>query len=88
MGWKTNYRSIYYANAPEPETPVLTVHDTALLVIDVQNTYLQRPDRAALSSAEQAEYDLWTPFHDRMHDQVIPRTAALRSSVGSTGPPR
>ena len=85
MSWKTNYRSIYYANAPEPETPVLTVHDTALLVIDVQNTYLQRPYRAALFSAEQAEYDLWTPFHDRMHDQVIPRTAALLASARAAG---
>ena len=54
MTWKTDYRSIYYANAPEPETPVLTVRDTALLVIDVQNTYLQRPDRATLSMAERA----------------------------------
>ena len=85
MGWKTNFRSIYYANAPEPDTPVLTVRDTALLVIDVQNTYLQRPDRAALSVAEQAAYDLWTPFHDRMQTQVIPRTAALLATARAAG---
>ena len=77
MGWKTNYRSIYYADAPEPETPVLTHGETAILVIDVQNTYLERPDRAGLSPRAQAAYDAWTPFHHRMHTQVIPRTAAL-----------
>lgn len=77
MSWKTAYRSIYYAEAPEPEDPILSPRDTAILVIDVQNTYLQRPDRAGLSPAEQAHYDLWTPFHDRMRDQVIPRTKEL-----------
>jgi biuret amidohydrolase len=77
MSWKTNYRSIYYENAPEPETPVLTVADTALLIIDVQNTYLERPDRTSLSPQDQTQFDRWTPFHDRMHNQLIPRTAAL-----------
>ena len=45
MSWKTSYRSIYYAGAPEPDDLVLPVKETALLVIDVQNTYLERPDR-------------------------------------------
>ncbi len=85
MSWKTAYRSIYYANAPEPETPVLRPSETALLVIDVQNTYLERPDRSRLSAAEQAQYDLWTPFHDRMHGQVIPGTAALLASARAAG---
>ena len=85
MSWKTAYRSIYYTDAPAPETPVLTVRDTALLVIDVQNTYLVRPDRATLSPAEQAGFDAWTPFHDRMHAQVIPRTAALLKAARAAG---
>jgi nicotinamidase-related amidase len=85
MNWKTAYRSIYYATAPEPETPVLNPAETAILVIDVQNTYLHRPDRASLPPAEQAQYDVWTPFHDRMHTQVIPRTAALLASARAAG---
>ncbi|MDT8855506.1 cysteine hydrolase family protein [Paracoccaceae bacterium Fryx2] len=85
MSWKTAYRSIYYATAPEPETPVLRPAETALLVIDVQNTYLARPDRATLSPVEQAQYDLWTPFHTRMHTQVIPRTAALLAQARAAG---
>ena len=85
MSWKTAYRSIYYATAPEPDTPVLNPAETALLVIDVQNTYLERPDRATLSPADQAQYDLWTPFHDRMHAQVIPRTAALLGRARAAG---
>ncbi len=77
MSWKTRHRSIYYAGAPEPEDLDLNPAETALLVIDVQNTYLERPDRATLGPAERASYDAWTPFHDRMHNLVIPRTAEL-----------
>lgn len=85
MSWKTSFRSIYYATAPEPETPVLNPAETALLVIDVQNTYLERPDRAGLSPQDQAQFDLWTPFHSRMHQQVIPRTAALLAQARARG---
>jgi nicotinamidase-related amidase len=77
MTWKTDFRSIYYDGAPEPEDPDLGWKDTALLVIDVQNTYLERPDRAALAPADQVRFDAWTPFHERMRDKVVPRTADL-----------
>lgn len=79
MSWKTAYRSIYYQGAPEPEDMDLAPAETALLVIDVQNTYLARPERAFLSPAEQVRYDAWTPFHERMRKTVIPRTAELLS---------
>ncbi|MFK5978709.1 MAG: isochorismatase family cysteine hydrolase [Rhizobiaceae bacterium] len=77
MNWKTAYRSIYYRNAPEPDDLDLKPAETALLVIDVQNTYLERPDTSGLSNDARVEYDAWTPFHDRMNRQVIPRTAEL-----------
>jgi biuret amidohydrolase len=85
MSWKTNYRSIYYQGAPEPDDLVLHPKETALLVIDVQNTYLERPDRTTLSKAEQNKYDAWTPFHERMHNQVIPRTADLLKQCRAIG---
>lgn len=85
MNWKTAYRSIYYATAPAPETPVLNPAETAILVIDVQNTYLERPDPSSLSPQDQAQYDLWTPFHTRMNTQVIPGTAALLASARAAG---
>ena len=85
MNWKTGYRSIYYDGAPEPTPPDLTWATTALLVIDVQNTYLERPDRAALSAAEQRRFDAWTPFHERMHGVVIPRTEALLAAFRRNG---
>lgn len=85
MTWKTAYRSIYYATAPEPQTPVLKLAETAILVIDVQNTYLERPDRDALPPEEQAQFDLWTPFHTRMKTQVIPRTATLLADARKAG---
>ena len=77
MSWKTDFRSLYYEGAPEPDDPVIVPQETALLVIDIQNTYLERPDREALHGIELVRYDAWTPFHARMQGQVIPRTAAM-----------
>jgi len=85
MSWKTAFRSLYYQGAPAPEDPVLERGKTALLVIDVQNTYLQRPDRANLPPAEQALYDAWTPFHERMHGVVIPTIAKLIAAFRAGG---
>jgi nicotinamidase-related amidase len=85
MSWKTDYRSIYYQGAPEPDDLVLPVKETALLVIDVQNIYLEQPDRATLSTAEQVRFDTWAPFHQRMHSQVIPRTAELLKLCRANG---
>src|SRR6185369_15802826 len=77
MTWKTRHRSFYYEGAPEPDDLDLKPGETALLVIDVQNTYVERPDRATLSPAEQVQYDKWTPFHERMRNKVIPNTRRL-----------
>ncbi|WP_454915092.1 cysteine hydrolase family protein [Xanthobacter sediminis] len=74
-GWKRRHRSLYYATAPEPDDPQVAPGTTALLVIDVQNTYLERPARERLSPAEQAHYDAWTPFHARMAEVVVPNIA-------------
>ncbi len=75
--WKTAYRSIYYQGAQEPDDLDLKPLETALLVIDIQNTYMERKHPAGLSPAEKAHYDAWTPFHDRMNNIVIPRTIDL-----------
>ena len=85
MNWKTDFRSLYYLGAPAPDDPVIKLKETALLVIDVQNTYLERPDRASLSAEEQLRFDLWTPFHQRMKDQVIPRTAQMLNFARANG---
>ncbi len=85
MNWKTDFRSIYYATAPDPDDLVLPPNETAFLVIDVQNTYLERPDRSSLNAAEQVQFDAWTPFHDRMHGTVIPRTATLLRQARAAG---
>ncbi|TPN41883.1 MULTISPECIES: cysteine hydrolase family protein [unclassified Mesorhizobium] len=85
MSWKTGFRSLYYLGAPEPDDPVLVPAQTAILVIDVQNTYLERPDRASLTPEEQHRYDLWTPFHERMHGTVIPNTARLLDLARQNG---
>jgi nicotinamidase-related amidase len=70
MNWKIDYRSFYYETAPEPEDIRLKKNETALLVIDIQNTYLQpSPDPVVRAR--------WQPFLDRMNNQVIPTTARL-----------
>ncbi len=70
MSWKTMYRSFYYQGAPEPEDIVLNAEETALLVIDIQNKYMEVPD-------DPDENRRWTPFFERMNSIVIPNTATL-----------
>lgn len=76
--WKTAFRSFYYAKAPEPEDIVLPPPETAVLVIDVQNTYLEEPE-------DEAQRDRWQPFMDRMHSLVIPNTAVLITEARARG---
>lgn len=76
--WKTAYRSFYYATAEEPEDIALPPAETALLVIDIQNTYLAKPDDAA-------EAARWQPFFERMNSVVIPNTAKLIHFARSSG---
>ena len=83
--WKTAFRSFYYEHAPEPDDPVLLAGTVALLVIDVQNVYLARPDADTLDAAARARYDAWTPFHDRMHGTVLPNIARLQQAFRSRG---
>ena len=76
--WKNAYRSFYYANADAPEDINLPADETALLVIDIQNTYLEVPDDAD-------EAARWKPFFDRMNGTVIPNTASLISLCREKG---
>ena len=78
MNWKTAYRSFYYENAEEPEDIVLDPVKTALLVIDIQNTYMQ-PKQDARETAR------WQPFYERMNDVVIPNTARLIEHCRTNG---
>lgn len=68
--WKTAFRSFYYANAVPPDDIVLVPARTALLVIDIQNTYLEPKE-------DDAETRRWGPFFKRMNDTVIPNTVRL-----------
>jgi nicotinamidase-related amidase len=83
--WKTAFRSIYYRHSPEPDDPQLERGKLALLVIDIQNVYLQRPDPATLDASGRATYDAWTPFHERMHETVIPTVKKLLSRFRADG---
>lgn len=85
MTWKTARRSFYYDGAPEPQDPLLVAGKVALLVIDVQNVYLDRPDPSTLTGEDLARYHAWTPFHERMHGTVIPSIGKLLQSFRGRG---
>jgi nicotinamidase-related amidase len=85
--WKTAWRSFYYDGAPEAEDPELLPGRVALLVIDVQNTYLVQADPDGLPPAEQARIAGWAPFHARMHGVVIPTIARLIARFRGDGNP-
>lgn len=70
MSWKTMYRSFYYQGAPEPDDIILNPAETVLLVIDIQNKYMEVPD-------DPDERRRWHPFFERMRSVVIPNTASL-----------
>lgn len=76
--WKTAYRSFYYANAEEPDDIHLDPATTAVLVIDIQNTYLE-PKETPEENAR------WQPFFKRMHGTVIPNTARLIADARDRG---
>jgi biuret amidohydrolase len=78
MNWKTGYRSFYYATAEEPADIRLDPETSALLVIDVQNTYLAPKDTAE-------ETARWQPFYDRMRGVVIPNIARLIGECRARG---
>lgn len=78
MGWKTAHRSFYYANADEPDDIHLDPKTTALLVIDIQNTYLEDKDTPE-------ETARWRPFYDRMRETVIPNTARMIAECRKRG---
>ncbi|WP_424934344.1 cysteine hydrolase family protein [Amaricoccus macauensis] len=78
MNWKTAYRSFYYETAEEPDDITLDPASTALLVIDIQNTYLETPE-------DPDEAQRWQPFLDRMNTTVIPNTADLIAWARETG---
>ena len=80
MTWKTSYRSFYYDGAPEPADPILRKGKVALLVIDVQNTYLERPDPATLKGDALKRYHAWTPFHDPVPHLMMMLDKVLRKA--------
>ncbi|MCU7845605.1 MAG: cysteine hydrolase [Candidatus Thiodiazotropha sp. (ex Monitilora ramsayi)] len=78
MNWKQAYRSFYYQGAPEPPDPDLLVGETALLTIDIQNTYLKTAD-------DPEERARWAPFQQRMRETVIPTTRDLQARFRAKG---
>jgi len=77
MDWKRRNRSFYTHDFPEPDDPELAPGRTALLVVDVQNVYLDEPDPAGLDAAGLERYRQWHPFHQRVREVVVPNVGRL-----------
>jgi nicotinamidase-related amidase len=84
MNWKEKYRSPYYKDAVILDLQ-LPPQSCALLLIDVQNAYLQQADRDSLTESEREAWDLWEPFHSRMRETVIPNAARLLNTFRKQG---
>jgi nicotinamidase-related amidase len=78
MSWKTAYRSFYYATAEEPDDIRLDPDTTALLVVDIQTTYLEDKETPE-------ETERWRPFFDRMRNTVIPNNQRLIAECRERG---
>ena len=78
MTWKTDYRSFYYEDAPEPDALSLPPVESALLCIDVQNYGLA-------PKPTDAENARWAPFYERMRETVIPSLRALQQAFRDKG---
>ncbi|MBT3046853.1 MAG: cysteine hydrolase [gamma proteobacterium symbiont of Ctena orbiculata] len=78
MNWKQAYRSFYYQDAPDPMDLELPYQSTALLTIDIQNTYMKPAD-------DPLERERWAPFRQRMNDRVIPNTRDLQDRFRRKG---
>jgi nicotinamidase-related amidase len=76
--WKHAYRSFYYETADPPEDIHLDPGSTALLVIDIQNTYME-------IDPDPLEAERWAPFRERMNTTVIPNTAKLIGDCRARG---
>ncbi len=78
MSWKTAYRSFYYETADAPDDIDLRPERTALLMIDIQKTYLEDKDTPE-------ETARWQPFYERMNHTVIPGCAKLIETCRNQG---
>ena len=78
MSWKTAYRSFYYATAEEPDDIRLDPDTTALLVVDIQTTYLEDKETPE-------ETERWRPFFDHMRGTVIPNNQRLIAECRKRG---
>jgi nicotinamidase-related amidase len=76
--WKNAYRSFYYETAEPAEDIRLSADRTALLVIDIQNTYLE-------VDSDPVEAERWAPFRQRLNETVIPNTAQLIADCRARG---
>lgn len=77
MDWKRRHRSFYTRDFPDPGDPEPERGRVTLLVVDLQQVYVDSPDPAGLDAGELARFHQWEPFHARVRDTVLPNVERL-----------
>lgn len=72
------FPSYYYSDEEIAQHKIeLDPKTTALLIVDMQNEFVQKDSGEALHYKQIGLWEKWKPFHDRLDDIVIPNTVRL-----------
>lgn len=69
--------SFYYEMDEDIGEIAINPKKTALLIVDMQNVFLQRPNEEGASEKELENIKRWKPFYDKIEDVVIPNNKRL-----------
>lgn len=68
----------FYYEMDEDIGPIsIDPEKTALLIIDMQNVFLERPEKEGASEKELENIKRWEPFYDKIENVVIPNNKKL-----------
>lgn len=73
----SKYTSFYYETLKNQSPLTVDAGKCVLLIVDMQNEFVDRNYGEALIFKENGEWERWLPFHDRLDDIVIPNTQKL-----------
>lgn len=79
------YVSFYYVPDEDRGKVAVERAKTALLVIDMQKVFVERPDEKQLSGKALANYQRWKPFYDKIETVVTPNIQTLLNTFRQRG---
>lgn len=79
------YLSFYYELDDDIGDIVIEPKKTALLVIDMQNVFLRRPNEEGASEKELLNIKRWKPFYDKIENEIIPNNKRILDTFREKG---